>query len=98
MTAEEDKLQYEVDRSAAYDRILNLVQGHVDALKPPIMADISVLSPSDAKDAAERSVWTLFQRGISHLKNGGQMEQPGLFSEAVSRASLRSSPIAATVG
>jgi hypothetical protein len=98
MGAEEDRLQYELDRNASYDRILAVVKTHIDALTPPFTADISVLSPSDAKDAAERSVWLLFQRGIAHLKNGGQMDQPGLFSEAVSRASLRSAPISATLG
>ena len=90
--------EYNKERDAAYDRILNLVQGHINALKLPVAGSLTTLSPSDARDAAERDVWSLFRAAIQHLKNGGQMNQPGLFSEAVSKASLRSTPMAMTLG
>ncbi|TAL30440.1 MAG: hypothetical protein EPN97_12500 [Alphaproteobacteria bacterium] len=90
--------QYQQDRNAAYDRILSLVQRHIDAIPVEMTLDLSLISPSKARDAAERDVWKLFQSGIRHLKNGGQMDAPGSFAGAVTRASLRNAPMASTLG
>lgn len=90
--------EYNKQRYSAYDRILKQVQGHIDALTPPITALITTLEPSNARDAAERDIWTLFRNGIQHLKDGGQLGAPGSFGEAISKASLRSAPISVTLG
>lgn len=95
MTEPQD--EYSKQRNTAYDRILTLIQGHIDAL-PVGVSLITTLSPSDARDAATRDVWTLFRKGVQHLKNGGQLDSPGSFGEAISKASLRSTPMAATLG
>ena len=92
-----DQDQYNEQRNAAFDRILTLVQSHIDAIPVGINL-ISSLSPGDARDAAERDVWSLFRNGIQHLKDGGQKDAPGSFGEAISKASLRSGPMAATLG
>lgn len=90
--------QYQQDRNAAYDRILALVQRHIDATPAEMIVNLGLVSPSAARDAAERDVWKLFQSGIRHLKNGGQMDAPGSFGGAVTKASLRSAPMASTLG
>jgi hypothetical protein len=90
--------QYQQDRNAAYDRILSLVQRHIDAIPIEMTIDLSLISPSKARDAAERDVWKLFLSGIQHLKNGGQMNDAGSFANAVSKASMRNAPMAATLG
>lgn len=94
-TAEE---QYQQDRNAAYDRILSLVQRHIDATPAEMIVDLGLVSPSRARDAAERDVWKLFQNGIRHLKDGGQLDAPGSFAGAVTKTSLRSAPMASTLG
>lgn len=47
---------------------------------------------------AERAAWQLLLRGILHLKNGAPDGGAGSMAEALSRASLRSSPLAASLG
>ncbi|MEZ0224661.1 MAG: hypothetical protein ACAH83_08920 [Alphaproteobacteria bacterium] len=94
-TAEE---QYQQDRQAAFDRILSLVQRHIDAIPIEMTVNLGLVSPSKARDAAERDVWTLFKSGIQHLKDGGQRNTAGSFANAVTKASLRSAPMAAVLG
>jgi hypothetical protein len=98
MTMEPTPAQYEQDRLAAYDRILGVVQKHIDSLEAPLTVSLVAISPSAARDTAEREVWKLFHNGIQHLKDGGQKNSAGSFAEAVSKASLRSAPMAATLG
>lgn len=93
-----DAAQYTRERSAAYDRILNCVQKQIDALPAPITTNLTILGLSSARDAAARDALTLFKNGIQHLKSGGQLDGPGSFAEAVSKASLRSANIASTLG
>ncbi len=90
--------QYEQERLAAYDRILALIQKNLDAVPALLTVSLTQIYPEDARDAATREVWNLLQNGIRHLKDGGQMNSGGSFAEAVAKASLRSSPMAATLG
>jgi hypothetical protein len=90
--------QYQQDRKAAFDRILSLVQRHIDAIPVEMTVNLGLVSPSKARDAAERDVWTLFKSGIQHLKDGGQMNAAGSFSTAVTKACLRSAPMATVLG
>lgn len=89
---------FDLDRNLAYDRILLLVANHAASKPPAIITDIRALSPFSAADSAALEAWTLLQKGISHLKDGGIGGAPGLMSAALAKASLRNSSLAASLG
>lgn len=78
---------FKQQRDTAFDAIC----AHLDARRP-------AASLHDVAVNAEKDVWTLFLNGFLHLKNGAPDGQPGSMAEALARASLRSSPLAATLG
>jgi hypothetical protein len=90
----QDPKLYEQDRRAAYDRILALVDAHIDAIPPSVTLNLEVLALTATQQMAERECWTLFRAGVAHLKDGGWRGAPGELEDAVSKASLRNSSTA----
>lgn len=86
------------DRDKAYSRILGLIQRHIDALPATLVTDLHAFSTSSAKDGAGRESWSLYAAGIAHLKNGAPGKKPGLLHEALAKASIRNSGLAAGLG
>lgn len=86
------------DRDRAYSHILKFIQRHLDELPSALIADLHSFSTSSARDGAERESWQLYATGITHLKNGAPGKKPGALHEALSKASIRNSGLAAGLG
>lgn len=70
----------------------------IDQHRPAPSATI-LLSANDASDnAASTTSWELLRAGIAHLADGGINGQMGALTTAVTRASLRSAPLASALG
>lgn len=85
-------------RDETLNRVLSLLQTKIDGLNPPLLLNINEIAPTLALQAAERESWALLQSGVLHLKNGAPGNQPGSMAEALSKASLRRSSLAAALG
>jgi len=85
-------------REAAFDRVIVHVGGRITAATPVVILHLQEKSPETLRANASAEVWSLFLNGIKHLKDGAQGGQPGAMADALSRASLRASPLAAALG
>ncbi len=85
-------------REAAFNQVITLVDGHIKAVTPVVVLHLQEKSPDTLRANAAVEVWSLFLNGIKHLKDGAQGGQPGAMAEALSRTSLRASPLAAALG
>jgi len=90
------------DFSRARDTAFHRVIAHIDAqlhqATPVVVVDLQEKSPQTLRANASSEAWSLFLNGIRHLHNGAPDGQPGSMHEALSRVSLRSSPLAAALG
>jgi len=89
---------FEQERSQTFDCILALIEAKVQAAPPALITDIHSISPGAMKQGAETEAWQLLARGIRHLKDGAPGGQPGSMTGALSKTSLRSSSLAASLG
>jgi hypothetical protein len=94
MPSSQDSFALERDRT--YDRIIAAVDKKANAIAPLLIVDIHTMAPGAVRQSAEREAWSLLGKGLRHLKSGAPGGKPGLFTEAVSRASLRNAPLAAS--
>jgi hypothetical protein len=85
-------------RDAAFDKVIVLVDQRVKAATPVVVLHLQEKSPDTLRANAAGEVWSLFLNGIRHLKDGAPDGQPGAMTEALSRTSLRASPLAAALG
>jgi hypothetical protein len=85
-------------RDRSFGALCKSLQERIDAIPVTLVTDISLLSPTSAQRAAEKECWQLFLNGIRHMKDGGPAGQPGLFTEALAKASFRASSLAQTTG
>lgn len=85
---------YDADRAAAYEKIIAAAESHAQAVTPMLITNIHVMAPGAARQSAEREAWTLLGKGLRHLQAGAPGGKPGLFTEAVTKASLRNASIA----
>lgn len=69
----------------------------LDRHRPPVVLASAQDDPAD-DTAARRTSWELLCAGLSHLADGGRNGQMGALTAAVSRASLRSAPLASALG
>lgn len=83
-------------RSTALDGILSLIQKHIDTTQAPLVTDIRSITLSDS--AAKREAWLLINGAVCHLKDGAPGHTAGSMAEALSKISLRSSSLAASLG
>lgn len=63
-----------------------------------LLLDIRALHPGLTVQQAQRESWTLLRAGVAHLCDGGPGKQPGMLTTAVSKASLRSAALSASIG
>jgi hypothetical protein len=85
-------------RDETFSRVIALIDRHIEAVTPSIQLSFNEMSPDKLQAGAEKEVWSLFLRGVRHLKDGAPAHQPGSMTEALSQASLRSSAFAAALG
>lgn len=85
-------------RTDTFDRVIALLDAHLAAAAPSLLAQFNELSPASMAASAEKEAWTLLRRGIRHLRDGAPGGQPGSMTEALSRASLRAGSFAAALG
>ena len=76
-------------------RLIALVQQHRPAAQSVI---VTAASNTDDATAAQHTSWDLLTAGLSHLADGGVNGENGLLTTAISRASLRSAPLASALG
>lgn len=93
-----DNNQFQEERRQGFDQILALVATHLDQLQPKLILDISLMSPGHMQQSAQKEAWQLIYNGIQHLKEGAPQKQPGSMATALTKASLRSSALASTLG
>jgi len=90
------------DFSRARDKAFGRVIAHIDAQMhrstPIVVIHLQEKSPETLQTNAKSEAWSLFLNGIRHLHNGAPNNQPGSMHEALSRTSLRASPLAAALG
>ena len=85
-------------RDETFSKITTLLDGRIRAITPVVVLRPQEMSPDNLRANAEKEVWSLFRNGIRHLKDGAPDGQPGAMAEALSRTSLRASPLAAALG
>ncbi len=98
MSDPQNSLRFQQERYLTLDSILGMIEKHTKAATPMLITDIHTLSPGALKQSADKEAWELMARGIRHLKDGAPGGNPGSMTEALSRASLRSSALATSLG
>jgi hypothetical protein len=96
--AENHNKTFHQQRSEAFDKVIALIDERVKTAAPPLLLRFDEMSTESMRQSAEKETWSLFRRGIQHLKNGAPQNQPGSITEALSRMSLRSGSFAAALG
>jgi len=89
---------FEQQRQASFAKIIEWVEAKAEAIRPPLILDIHAASPGAMQQSAEKESWQLLARGLRHLKDGAPGGKAGSMAEALSRASLRSASLAASLG
>jgi hypothetical protein len=85
-------------RGEAFDRVIALLESRVKAATPSLLLQPENISPDSLRTTAEKESWSLFLRGVQHLKDGAPGGGPGAMTEALARTSLRASDLAAALG
>lgn len=98
MTHADQNDRFDHERSQTFDRILAVIEAKTKAITPVLITDIHSLSPGALQQSAEKESWELLARGLRHLKDGAPNGQPGSMAGALSRASLRNSALASSLG
>lgn len=96
--------EYARERNQTFDLLLGMVGERLAALP---VTFLSTPTAETAPQIAERESWQLISSAIQHLKEGGPvigkkdgepLRAPGLLTTAISKASLRHSSLAASLG
>mgnify|MGYP007088348916 CR=1 FL=1 len=90
--------RFQGDRYLTLRKILEVVENQQSAIVPTLITNINLISPGAMQQGAEKEAWGLLAKGIRHLMDGAPGGAPGSMTEAISRASLRSSALASSVG
>lgn len=89
---------FTLDRILGYDTFLVYVEEKKAEVAPSILLDFHSVNPESASQSAQFEIWGLIAAGITHLKSGGPQGTFGMMSSALSKASLRSSTLASSLG
>ena len=97
-------------RNATLDRVITIASERIQVVRHHIFTEDQLfhdreMGPErhrnmelDAVDCAEREAWNLILQGFKHLRNGGPGGKPGMVSFAASKATLRNSALANSLG
>ncbi len=85
-------------RRETWERIAALIDARIAALPVGILLNPDDLSLDASRNSAARECWTLLKAGVLHLKSGAPSGKEGSMAGALTRASLRSSALAAALG
>lgn len=86
------------ERADAFDRIAVAIEARMRDLRPPALFSNATCDADHFHDDAIRESWRLLLSGVRHLQCGAPGQNPGSLSGALTRASLRSSSLAAALG
>lgn len=86
------------ERNAMMDRVVALLDRQMAESRPRLLGNMGEMAPGEALRAARLECWALLRNGVLHLKEGAPGGAPGSMAEALSRASLRRSALAAALG
>lgn len=81
-------------RNPSLHRLISLTQQHRPASPQLILS----ADPSHDSTLAQHTSWDLLGSGLVHLADGGIGGASGMLTTAISRASLRSAPVASALG
>lgn len=98
MTNAQPNGSFDQERKDSFAKIIEWVDAKAKAVTPALIIDIHAASPGAMQQSAEKEAWELLAKGLRHLKDGAPGGQAGSMAEALSRASLRSSALASSLG
>ena len=98
MTHAQPNGSFDQERKDSFAKIIEWVDAKAKAVTPALIIDIHAASPGAMQQSAEKEAWTLLAKGLRHLKDGAPGGNAGSMAEALSRASLRSSALASSLG
>lgn len=82
-------------RNPSLHRLISLTHQH----RPPSATTLITTADTNHDSAlAQQTSWDLLGRGLAHLADGGINGANGMLTTAISRASLRSAPVASALG
>lgn len=90
--------RFQGDRYLTLTKVLETIEAQQKELTPGLIIDISLMSPGSMQQSAEKEVWSLLANGIRHLRDGAPGGGAGSMTSALTKASLRSSSLAASIG
>lgn len=96
--ADQNNPSFQGERYLTLRKVLETVDAKQAALSPGLILDITKMAPGATQQSAQKEAWALLGKGIRHLMDGAPGGNPGSMTEALSRASLRSAAIAASIG
>ncbi len=97
MAVNQDQI-FQQQRSDTFARVIALIETRITATPSALLLNPNDVSLDSAHHSATRECWSLLLKGIKHLQNGAPGSKPGMLAEALTRASLRSSGLAAALG
>ena len=89
---------YRRNRNATFDVILGVIAEQMAAVPVTIALDVHSISPTSARNGAEKECWRLLESGVRHLKDGAPNEEPGTLAAALSKTTIRASAFATGLG
>lgn len=90
--------RFQGERYLTLRKVLEVIEEQQNAIKPALILDISMVSPGAMQESAQKESWALLAQGVKHLMDGAPGGAPGSMTGALSKTSLRSSSLAASVG
>lgn len=90
---------FDIERTHAFQSILDIIDQQRKIAGPaPLIVAVTDTDPEKIKKTAAAQAWEMIEHGVRHLMDGGPAGTPGLFHVALSKMSLRASPLAQALG
>lgn len=90
---------FDIERTKTFEYILEIIDAQKRiAGQAQLIVSVTDLDPEKMKKAAAAESWNMIEKGVRHLMDGGPAGTPGVFNASVSKMSLRSSPLAQSLG
>jgi len=95
---DKEEIEFRELRDLTFDSVIEVLNTHISETPATLLLSPHEISESSMKQNAKRESFSLFLQSVSHLKSGAPDNRMGLMTTAASKASLRSSSLAASIG